>query len=198
MAHDNNRDRAQSVKMKRVLIANNVWEDIGGPRWGGMGILFQLREGTADVTIERNSGMQTGFLVHAEGPPHQGFRFIGNVAPHNQDGITGRDYGTGNRALQALFPGAVVRGNIFGGGDASLYPAGNRFLSSAEALPLMNPKTGDYRFAASKEYGTDIGEDGPPGADVAALCRALGPLRAQERMCRPPVADALQRSSSER
>ncbi|HEU4686133.1 MAG TPA: hypothetical protein VFS39_16620 [Nitrospira sp.] len=189
MAHDNNRDRQQSTKMQRILVKNNVWEDIGGPRWGGMGILFQLREGTADVAIEHNSGMQTGFLVHAEGPEHRGFRFVGNVAPHNESGIVGRGVGMGTQALNALFPHAVVTGNLFGGGDERLYPPGNRFLKSVDAIPFVNIRAGDCRLARAKDQSQGQG-DQAAGVDIGLLCHALGPLRAHEPMCRPSSLEA--------
>src|SRR5207245_4130204 len=36
-----------SEQTKRILIQNNLFDDVGGPRWGGLGRLFQLIDGAA-------------------------------------------------------------------------------------------------------------------------------------------------------
>ncbi|WP_053380123.1 hypothetical protein [Nitrospira moscoviensis] len=197
IGHDDNHPPDRTVQTKRILVKNNLWEDIGGTRWGGRGILFQVLWGTSDVVIEDNTGMQTGSVIHSEGPPHTAFVFRRNVMPHNEWGIFGRDAGTGIRALEAYFPGAVVTGNIFAGGDSLLYPSGNRFVDSAGDLLSTNAKAGNYRPAASKQDG-GVGEGEQAGVDISALCQALGPLRSLAGMCQTPVAEAQSRPSTER
>ncbi|HEV2172252.1 MAG TPA: hypothetical protein VGR71_01740, partial [Nitrospira sp.] len=64
LGHDDNHS---SQETKRILIKNNLWEDIGGERWGGRGILFQMLEGTSDVTIDRNTGLQKGYVLFSMG-----------------------------------------------------------------------------------------------------------------------------------
>jgi hypothetical protein len=193
MAHDNNRERDQSVQMRRILIKNNIWEDIGGSRWGGKGILFQLRERTADVAIERNTGRQTGYLLQGEDPPHLGLRFVENVAPLNEWGIVGPGI-AGTRAITAMFPGAVVVHNVFAGGDEKQYPPGNHFLSGTDALPF--DKSATLRGSLSEEPAQPAGGTGKAGADIGVLCQALGPLRVRERMCLATSAAAVQHPSA--
>jgi len=183
LGHDNNQPRDQSQKTKRILIRNNVWDDIGGARWGGKGILFQLLDGTSDVAIEHNTAFQTGFLIYVEGQPHMRFRFQGNVAPHNEYGIFGSGVGVGTKAIEAYFPQAVVVDNVIAGGDASQYPVGNSFPLSLNDVPVKNEaEAGGSRLASTggkTEYGHVVA-----GADFGALCRALGPQAAQESLCR--------------
>ena len=52
---------------------------------------------------------------------------------HNQYGINGAGSSSGNAALAAYFPGAVVQGNWLQGGTASRYPAGNLFSGTFAA-----------------------------------------------------------------
>ena len=175
--HDNNRPRDQSQETKRILIKNNLWEDIGGGRWGGRGILFQMMEGTSDVAIERNTGLQQGYTLFSMGPPHKRFRFTNNLAPHNEYGIFGNDVGIGTAALDAYFPGATVIGNVLAGGDEGRYPPGNMFPESLDAIPFADRKAGNYRLTAAvvKNGRTDA------GVEAAALCAALSPEDARNQ-----------------
>jgi len=138
-------------RTRRILIRNNVFDSIGGDAWGGSGILFQILGGTEDVVIENNTASQTGSVIMAEGPPHTGFVFRGNVAPHNAYGVTGTGTGVGRQTLAAYFPGAQFEANCLAGGKAGDYPSGNQFPASIEAARRRS------------------------GADLATICAALAP-----------------------
>lgn len=175
MGHDNNRPRDQSQETKRILIRNNLWEDIGGERWGGRGILFQMVEGTSDVAIEHNTGFQRGYTLFAMGPPHRRFTFRHNIAPHNEYGIFGNDVGIGLAAIDAYFPDAVVTENVLAGGEAARYPESNVFPESLDAVPFVDRKAGNYRLAGGIKHLKG------PGVDGGALCAALSPHDAREQ-----------------
>ena len=132
---------------RRILIANNLFEDIGG-NWGG-GRLFQLLNGTEDVVIRNNSALQTDSIIMSDGIPHRGFVFKGNVVPHNRYGITGNGTQPGKQSLERHFPNALVQHNVIAGGSPGAYPAGNHFPRS---LP----------FAEAGQ-----------GVDLNALCAAI-------------------------
>ena len=149
-------DNQPSQQTQRITIRNNVFLDVGG-RWGN-GRLFQLLDGTQGVTIDHNTGVQTGsILFGGDHAPHAGFVFQNNVMPHNEHGITGSGTGPGNPTFARFFPGAVVRGNVLIGAPAASYPAGNRFPASLADAGL-------------KKDGRD------PGADIGAIEKALGGL----------------------
>jgi hypothetical protein len=175
MGKDNNRPRDQSQETKRILVRNNLWEDIGGERWGGKGILFQMIEGSSDVNIQHNTGLHRGYTLFSMGPAHRRFTFKSNIAPHNEYGIFGNDVGIGVAALDAYFPDAVVTANVLVGGEASRYPDGNVFPDSLDAVPFADRKSGNYRLARG------IKNLKAPGVDAAALCAALSPLDAREQ-----------------
>lgn len=183
MGHDNNRQPDQSQETTRILIKNNVWEDIGGQRWGGRGILFQLVEGTSDVVIENNFGMQTGSLVYTEGPPHKRFVFKQNVGPHNEYGIAGRGVGVGLRAMEAYFPGGIVSDNVIAGGDARQYPDNNAFPATIDGFPEQEPQKAD-RLTGSIMSVQPSADRRSRGVNVAALCAALGPAAQSEKLCK--------------
>ncbi len=167
-----------SEQTKRILVRNNLFQDIGPPRWGGKGILFQLIAGTQDVVIEHNTAMQSGPIVMAEGMPHEGFVYRHNVTPHNEYGMFGAGAGVGVNALETFFPRAVVTGNVIIGGDEHVYPAGNFFPPSVQ---FVNVERGDYRLTAAGRYTN--GSDPVPGVDFARLCAALGALGRSEPVC---------------
>jgi hypothetical protein len=170
LGHDNNRPWDQSQGTKRILIKNNLWEDIGGERWGGRGILFQMMDGTSDIVIERNTALQKGYVVFALGAPHRGFIFRNNIAPHNEYGIFGNDVGFGTSALEAYCPGSVVTGNVLTGGDEGQYPEGNIFPESLEAVPFVDRKAGDYRLSGASIKGSQKNNLANAGVDMVALC----------------------------
>jgi hypothetical protein len=151
-------DNQKSEQTKRIAIVNNVFQDVGGAKWGGNGRLFQLLDRTVAITIEHNTARHTGGIIFAgDTGPHESFVFQNNVMPHNEYGIIGSGTGPGASTLQKFFPGGIVRGNVLIGGPAASYPKENSFPASAELIP----KSANGRA---------------PGADIAALDRALGGL----------------------
>ena len=124
----------RSAQTARIAIRDNRFENISAAHWGGTGTLFQILQGPRDLSIVNNTGLQTGNVIMAEGPPSLGFAFRNNVVMHNEYGITGTGAGVGNTALATYFPGAAVDGNVFIGGEAARYPAGNKFAASVAAV----------------------------------------------------------------
>src|SRR6266571_5188515 len=62
-------DPNPSQTMKRVLIRDNLFDDINGTTWGGQGRLFQIlgyAGGSTDLAIEHNSGFQQENLSFTE------------------------------------------------------------------------------------------------------------------------------------
>ncbi|HKE62038.1 MAG TPA: hypothetical protein VKB33_06180 [Nitrospira sp.] len=194
LGRDDNQPSDRSQQTKRILIQNNLWEDIGGARWGGRGILFQVLKGSSDVTIERNTGLHQGYVLFGIGPPHRRLTFKSNIAPHNEFGIFGDGVGTGTAAIEAYFPDAVVTDNVLAGGDDSKYPEGNFFPDSLEAIPFVDRKAGDYRLAGTgiktgRKSRTDL------GVDMTALCAALGSQARGQSMCAPRTMETRSRTT---
>jgi hypothetical protein len=123
----------RSGRTSRVAIRNNLFQDVGGS-WGGAGTLFQILNGSEGVTIEHNSAFQSGNVIMADGAQHHHFVFRENLVAHNQYGIVGTGTGIGAATLGAYFPGAVVTGNVFIGGEAGRYPPGNFFPTTLDAV----------------------------------------------------------------
>ncbi len=158
-------DNHPSQPTKRIVIRNNLFVDVGGPRWGGEGRLFQIVDGTASVVIDHNTAIHAGSIIIAEGPPHRDFVFTDNIVAHNTYGIAGTDVGTGTQALDALFPGAVVRRNVIVGGSSAQYPRDNFFVGSWAQVKFEDLSQGRLRLTDGSPFrragldGTDVGVD---------------------------------------
>jgi hypothetical protein len=163
------RDQNPSQQTKRILITDNLFDDVNGGRWQGEGRLFQVLGGTADVVIEHNTGFQTGPIMMADSDTNTGFVYRSNITNKGNYGFFGSGVGEGIAALNRYFPGYHFLRNIIIGGLASAYPRDNSFPPSIDAVAFRDPLNGDYRLAASSRY-RNTGTDGrDPGADLEAL-----------------------------
>jgi hypothetical protein len=167
-------DSKPSQPSKRMLIRNNLFEDVSGARWGGGGRLFQAYNGITDLVIEHNTAFQDGPIIMAEGRPHTGFVYRHNLTPHNDYGIQGTGTGPGHQTLHAYFPGAVVEKNVLiANPDASRYPANNFHSPSLGAVGFVDHARGDYRLTKRSPYAR-AGSDGKDiGVDFEALSAAM-------------------------
>ena len=176
-------DSAPSGPAARILIRNNLFDDVGSERWGGGGRLFQIVQGAADVVIEHNTAFQTGGIVTAEGVPNPRFVYSDNIAPHNEEGIAGTAVSAGRDALAAFFPGGVFRRNVVAGGDASSYPPDNFFPDTLDDVGFLRRSGNDYRLAPLSRFWGAARDGSDVGADFDKLREAMNagerPARAE-------------------
>jgi hypothetical protein len=167
-------DNLQSAQQtRRVRIQNNLFDDIGGPRWGGNGIPFVIVDGTADIRFDHNTAFQRGNILIADGRSHTGFTYSNNLTPHNDYGIVGSGTGTGTPSLAAYFPGYVCARNVFVGGSAANYPSNNFFPAALANVGFVDLAGGNYRLASGSPYKAG-GSDGKDiGADIDAIEAAI-------------------------
>jgi hypothetical protein len=174
-------DAHPSQPARRLVIRNNVFEEVGGPRWGGGGALFQLIGGPADVTIEHNTAFQAGSIIVAEGLPVRRFAFRANIVPHNAYGIVGTGTAPGAPTIERYFPDARIEGNIIAGPGTTAYPGKNFFPASLDAVGFADRTSGDYRLTDGSRYRG--AGDRAPGADLDGVtgARAAGEPSASPR-----------------
>jgi hypothetical protein len=156
-------ESAPSQQTRRVIIRNNLFEDIDGKTWGGAGRLFLIYNGSQGVTIEHNTAFPTGTLIMADPPVHTGFVFSNNVVTTGEYGIKASGVPSGEPTIRAVFPDARVEGNVFIGRGAGSYPSGNKTVGSVKDVGFADPDRGDWRIAK-----------GGAGADLDAIAQATG------------------------
>ena len=93
-----------SQPSRRILIRNNLIEDIDGKAWGGAGKLFQIISGAEYVTIDHNTGFATGNILSTDSTQglNVGLTFTNNIVAHNAYGVIGTDTGIGLSTLNAV------------------------------------------------------------------------------------------------
>jgi hypothetical protein len=162
----------QEVRLRRVTIRNNLFE-IDGPRFGSNGVFATVVNGTDIVTIENNTVFQTGSIILADYKPNTGFVYRNNIAPHNEYGIFGSGAGIGNPGIAKYFPGSIITGNVIikevnaPGNTESLYPAGNFFPESMQAVGFVDYHQGNYRLRPGSRFRAKDGT--VPGANFDKL-----------------------------
>ncbi|MBZ5559224.1 MAG: glycosyltransferase family 2 protein [Acidobacteriia bacterium] len=165
-------DIRPSGPTRRILVSNNLFDDIGGA-WGN-GRLFQLLNGTSDVVFDHNTAAaQTdSFLQAGDTIAHLRFVFRNNIVPHNLYGVIGGDAGFGVASIDRYFPDSIFQGNVIIGGAVDRYPLGNFFPASPAGVGFADWGGHDFRLISVSPF-LHAGTDGrAPGVDLAALIGA--------------------------
>jgi hypothetical protein len=153
----------------RIVIRNNLFEDVSGSRYGGPG-RFMLITGGADVTVDHNTVIQDGWTALYSGERQAtSFTFTNNLIPDYSWAVMGVNTSPGNGTIAAYFPGGIFLGGIFAGSAPWQYPAGNYFPTSLSDVGFTDLTGGNYRLAPTSAYkgaGTD-------GKDVGCLIDAI-------------------------
>jgi hypothetical protein len=137
-------DTHPSEQAKRIVIENNLFEDIDGQKWGGDKGFVRISE-AQDVRIAHNTVLNAGDIISAHGRPTAGLVFTGNLVSHNEHGM----HASG---ANPLLPGAVIRDNVIVGGPAEAYPGGNHFPPALSDVGFRDLAGRDYRLAARSPY----------------------------------------------
>ena len=161
------------VQTLRVLVKDNLFDDINGPIWGGAdGRLFQVVNGASQVVFDHNTAFQSGNLVTTGtlGYTFPGFIYTNNIAPHNQYAFVGDDTSPGMPTISTYFPGSVITRNVIEAPPSGFtYPPGNFFPAAWSEVQFVDFANKNYRLAPSSPY-KGAGSDGKDiGADVDAI-----------------------------
>ena len=165
-----------SQQTQRILIQNNLFDDINGSAWGGTGAFAQVADGGADIVIDHNTALHSGNTITATYNKSlltaTNFVFTNNIASYNQYGIFG-DYGVGlgMLAINAYFPGSSFARNAIVGGSASAFPADNYYPSTLSAVGFIDMAGKNYALAS----GTPYVRAGTDGKDVGVDFTAMAP-----------------------
>ena len=159
--------------MKRVLIKNNLWDNIDGQQFGGQpGIFLQVSD-LPDLILDHNTILHSGTVISVYGTPSPNFVYTNNLSAHNEYGVKGDGAGSGNDTLTMFFPSATFTKNVLAGGESGSYPPNNFFPVGLSEVKFVNPNDGVYRLAPNSPYRL-AGSDGKDlGCDFDALTKAI-------------------------
>jgi hypothetical protein len=164
-----------SLPSQRILIKNNLIDDINGQRWTGLaepadGEFLQIVGGPINITVDHNTVFQSGSIITADYAPSAGFSFLNNITPHNLYGVIGSSHGSGADTIAHYFPGGVFRKNVIAGiPQGIIYPTDNFPTLLLSLVGFVDLAGGDYRLAPISPY-KNAGTDGKDvGCDFDAL-----------------------------
>jgi len=169
-------DTSPSQPSRRILIKNNLIDDIDGNKWGsGAGVpadgrFAQIVGGPVNITFDHNTIFHSGALIFADGAPSAGFVFRNNIAQSNLYGVVGSNRSPGLDSLGFYFSGYEFKKNVIVGvPQGTLYPVDNFLPLLFSLVGFVDLAGGDYRLAPTSPY-KNAGADGKDvGCDIGAL-----------------------------
>lgn len=175
-----NDDSGPSGGSKRVVITNNLLEDVNRATFGGDGRIFQVitpQIATEGLEIAHNTAPLTGnaFLVMGDTVPvASNFVFRDNLVARGDYGAFGSGQGEGTNALNFFAPGAIFTNNaIFNGGSAGSYPMGNLFPADAPAVGFKDFAGGDFELNPDSSLAKAASDGSAIGANIPAIRAAI-------------------------
>jgi len=165
-----------SQRVQRLVISNNLMDDIDGAQFSSSGRIFQLtapnkpNAAALDIEMAHNTCVYgsagNGFITAGDTVPViDRFVFRDNLTNRGQYGLHGSGQAEGTGTLNHYFLNwAFMKNAIFGGsGSGTNYPADNFFAKNIAQVQFVDSAAGNYRLAASSPYrnaasdGSDIG-----------------------------------------
>lgn len=168
----------QSRKATRILISNNLFDQVAMAGQAGAHRLFQLGAGLTDLIIDHNSGFPDGYLLllAGGGGSSTSFELRDNLFTRGQLGVYGDGTVEGQSTLARYAPSAIVAGNVLIGADAAKYPGGNSFPATTALAKLLSYGLGAFRLG-SESYSNLTSDGRPAGADLQELENRLAGVR---------------------
>lgn len=179
-----------SADTKRILVEDNLFENVGGAPWYGTGRWFQILRGPDDVIVRHNTVFQAGPIIMAEGPQlANNFVFKDNICPHNTYGVLGTGTAPGANTLETYFSNYDFAGNVIvGGGSPDSYPAGNFFPDDFQAVAFADRSGRDYVLVADSPYKGAATDGDDPGVRWDAF-DAMAPPSGDDPTCGDGICD---------
>ncbi len=203
------KDGAASNTSERIMVSNNLFEDIDGPFYGDQdingsndGTLLYIGE-PMDVTFDHNTLLQTGVISWAYDTTY-GFQYTNNlslssVTAGGYQGIYGPGQTQGNATFATYFPDVsdlnmTFNKNVLIGGEESFYT--DFATNSLNYFPAGTGDVGfvDYPNGDSDYHNYALRSDSPyamqgtDGLDIGVNFDALDSAFAAPRVCELPTS----------
>jgi hypothetical protein len=166
---------APAINAGRMVITDNVIENVNVGQFVGEGRTLQLLGGLTDIVLMHNTvvsanGSTSMAVTFGARPVVQRLTVHSNVLHHGSYGIKGAATSEGTASINAFSTNWLVTNNAIAmGGTASAYPSANYFPGSFGNLGFVNFAGGDYRLSSTSAY-LNKGYDGRDiGADIAKV-----------------------------
>ncbi len=154
-------------------VKNNIWEDVSSS-WGNDGRLFQVQDGVNGVTIDHNTGFQTGYALVFSPSGSSTVNFTNNITNIGW-GVAGDGQSPGIATLNTYDSGGTFSNNVLIGGSPSGYPANNFFPGSLAAVGFINFALENFLLSPTSPYLYASTDGSPLGSTVATSSAAPAP-----------------------
>lgn len=197
-------DGNQSIRSSRIMISNNLFDDINGPAYGDLnvggpndGTFLKIGE-PIDVIVDHNSIFQTGPITWAY-QVSQGFVYTNNlshsyISAGGYQGIYGPGQSQGNNTIANYFPDITdanlrFHKNVLIGGNASRYTNFNTISQNHFPVDINAVGFSDYAGGVLDYHGYALAENSPfagaatDGEDIGVNMEALDAAMIVNRSC---------------
>jgi len=143
-------DTYPSQVIKRITITNNLFLNIGAPKYEGGGYFIQVADGE-DILIANNTAFNQGNIATIYGKMPRNFSFRdnivghGNYGIHSEDGITAKDW-------QSLFVNNVIFNSRNISTSDMFIPPNNFQLQDFKSIGFANTAQNDYRLTSTSKF----------------------------------------------
>ncbi|HEV7991530.1 MAG TPA: Ig-like domain-containing protein [Gemmatimonadaceae bacterium] len=159
-----------AIPAARILIADNIIENINVGIFAGGGHTLQLLGDVRDVIMRHNTvtsanGGGSFAILLGSLPQVQRLVVHSNILVRGAYGVKGGGQSEGTASLNHFAPGYLFTNNAIIGSSALPYPSSNWFASSLANLGFLNLSGGNFLLGPSSSYlnkgydGRDIGAD---------------------------------------
>jgi hypothetical protein len=157
---------AESLATQRVLVQNNVLNDISSVNWGPRGCLFELFSGRSpqahDWIIDHNTGFDDGCVaLMGDSGTIQNLQFTDNIGTYGSYGIFGTGTSPGEHTLNFYAPIRIYNHMVFitssGTCPSCTYPSGT-FYNTQKGMDFTNQAGGNFQLTSRSPHyraGTD-------------------------------------------
>jgi hypothetical protein len=152
----------------RILLKNNLFDDISAANWAGDGRLYQIYGGVQGITVDHNTAIHDGHIITTDYDTalSNNFSFTNNLSKHNLYGVFGSGGFIGTKALNHYFTNWTFSRNglaeLQNGITELDYPAGN-FFPTSFTDQFVDARNGNFALTANSPLkgqatdGSDIG-----------------------------------------
>jgi hypothetical protein len=164
----------QTLPSARVLVQNNVFDDVSSVNWGGHGWAYEVVMAVGltsphDLTIDHNTSFPDttngAVLTLGDSSTASNVQITNLLSSYGAYGILGAGTAQGTPALSTFAPGYIYSDNGFltaSGSSQGTYPSGTLWNTQA-GVQFTNFASADYRLLGTSPYhnagtdGKDIG-----------------------------------------
>lgn len=169
----------QGVQVHRILIDNNLWEDIGTP-WSSDSPLrlFLIVYGASDVHLTHNTFLNNqAFGVLGATPRMTGCQIKDNIFGHTYYGLASVYVTRGGEGTEALKEAcgdyAFLNNALVGAkGNSPTYPKSTLYPADWNAVRFVDARGGDYHLREDSRLHRAASDGKDIGADIDAIEKA--------------------------